>query len=637
MVKQGIGIKTLGQKRSNYKKIGLVGQGQFGKVYCAIERRTGELRALKELDHNRFSTRQFLREFRLLISLHHPNIVACEAIEHGVKSRQMVMDYCEGGTLRNLLESESKLSLRHCLKIITDILQGLDYAHSRGIVHCDIKPENILLQLQSDGWLAKISDFGVARLQEEIGGGNGDTGSPAYMAPERFYGKHVYASDLYAVGVILYEMVVGERPFSGIPKELLQAHLSQPLQIPDTVPFMLRSTLTTALQKLPQNRFASASEMLKAIHLAEAVTVATSSNASLLTTTLTCQILPFNPIDQEVLTTPVTQLAIGNQLVILGKVKQAECRWYPGGVLKGDLKQTWRVGLNQSLEKTQQLAEIQLTQRGCWLLTKARLASTTEREFNLYFLPLTTSGLAQTVGIAQNQPELFTLMTLQAEQMRIAADPQGKWLAYGAEHQSQSANYLNILRGEHALSLQEQHTQILSKNLLALVALNQRYVLAIKTHSPEQQPGCCLQVFSRWGRSLGQFDLPIQVRQVTPNFGNPGQFLSLDATDPSIGVLVHLYPWKVERLALGIEAHWLQPTPWGYVVADEEGQVLLLNFYGEKLARFQIPGMITAFSSFDKFGLMVATWSTEPEVGGRLYNIDLSKLGFDFRASNFSL
>jgi hypothetical protein len=127
------------------------------------------------------------------------------------------------------------------------------------------------------------------------------------------------------------------------------------------------------------------------------------------------------------------------------------------------------------------------------------------------------------------------------------------------------------------------------------------------------------------------------VRQVTPNFGNPGQFLSLDATDPSIGVLVHLYPWKVERLALGIQAHWLQPTPWGYVVADEEGQVLLLNFYGEKLARFQIPGMITAFSTFDKFGLMVATWSTEPEVGGMLYKIDLSKLGFDFRAYNFSL
>jgi serine/threonine protein kinase len=635
MANINFGIQTIGPKRSSYKTIGLVGQGQFGKVFCAIERRTGELKALKDLDQQRFPTKQFLREFRFLMGLRHPNIVVCEAIEHGPKSRQLVMDYCEGGTLRNLLESESKLSLRHCLKIITDVLQGLEYAHSRGIVHCDIKPENILLQVEADGWLAKISDFGVARLQDEISEGNGDTGSPAYMAPERFYGKHSYASDLYAVGVILYEMIVGERPFSGIPKELLQAHLSQPLQLPNSVPFMLRSTLTTALQKLPQSRFASATEMLKAIRLAETIASATNSNETLLTTTLTCEELPFKPIEFEPLTVPVTHLVVGKQQVVLGMVKQAECRWYQEDVLRGRLKQSWHLDFSQSLAKTQQLADIQLTQRGCWLLTKTRLSSTTEREYHLYFLPLTTSGLAQTVGIAQDQPELYTLMTLQAEQMLMVVDPQGKWLAYGvSQHQSLQANYLTLMRGEHALNLQEQPSQISTKNLSALVALNQRYGLVVKPQPGEQPSGCRLVVFSRWGRRMGQFHLPIQLRQVTSNPANPRQFLALDAADPSIGLLVHLYPWKVERLALGIQAHWLQPTPWGYVIADEEGQVLLLNFLGEKLARFRIPGMITAFSSFDKFGLMVATWSAAEGQGGMLYKIDLSQLGFDFRGYN---
>ena len=84
-------------------------------------------------------------------SLQHPNVVTCQALEHTQTGRYLVMDYCEGGTLRNLMESEVKLSLVQSLKLIADILGGIEHTHSRGIIHCDIKPENILLSLDTTG------------------------------------------------------------------------------------------------------------------------------------------------------------------------------------------------------------------------------------------------------------------------------------------------------------------------------------------------------------------------------------------------------------------------------------------------------------------------------------------------------
>ena len=259
---------------SKYQILHLLGQGQFGRVFCAVNRQTGELVALKELDRQRFPTRLFLRELGFLTTLQHPNIVSCRGLEYSPTGRYLMMDYCREGTLREFIESEEKSNLLQSLKLITDILSGLEYAHERDIVHCDLKPENILLETQDKGLTARISDFGIARLSKEVNSAKisgGDTGSPAYMAPERFYGHYSYASDIYAVGVILFELLVGERPFSGIFRDLRNAHLNQTITIPDTVPFVLRSTISKALQKLPQRRFESASEMLKSIQIATQV------------------------------------------------------------------------------------------------------------------------------------------------------------------------------------------------------------------------------------------------------------------------------------------------------------------------------------------------------------------------------
>ena len=265
------------QYQSKYQILHSLGQGQYGQVFCAMHRSTKKLVALKELDRQRFPTRMFLRELGFLVTLQHPNIVSCKGLEYSLTGRYLVMDYCQGGTLRELMESETKVDPCLSLKLIADILSGLEYARDRQVVHRDLKPENILLEPKGNSYTARIADFGIARLTgetSEIEMGLGDTGSPAYMSPEQFYGRYSYASDIYAVGVMLYELLVGERPFCGTYSELKKFHLSQQVNIPQTVPFLLRSTIANALQKLPQRRFRSAADMFKSIELARVVLTA---------------------------------------------------------------------------------------------------------------------------------------------------------------------------------------------------------------------------------------------------------------------------------------------------------------------------------------------------------------------------
>ena len=269
----------LRQPESKYCDLELVGQGQFGRVFRATHKISGQIVALKELETNRFPTAKFLRELHFLISLQHPNVVTFQGLEHTSTGRYLVMDYCDGGSLRNLMNREGKLSLALSLKLIINILAGLEHTHSRKIIHRDIKPENILLSQDTIGLIARVADFGMSKINHELSTDKQDdcAGSPAYMAPERFYGQYSPASDLYAVGIILFELVVGLRPFSGLPGELLKAHINQAVVIPETVPFLLRSTITKAMQKLPSNRFSSAPEMLKSVQLAVQVEDASSS------------------------------------------------------------------------------------------------------------------------------------------------------------------------------------------------------------------------------------------------------------------------------------------------------------------------------------------------------------------------
>lgn len=264
--------------QSQYEVMEQVGQGQFAQVFRGVHRETREEVALKQVSFKRSPPRQFLRELHLLARLHHPNIVKFHGLHYSQQGRYLVTDFCRAGTLRDRMEAAEPLKLVQSVKLVVDILSGLACAHHHGVVHCDLKPENILLTEQDGTLVAKIADFGVARLMEQIErelDGADIMGSPAYMAPECYYQKYTYAADVYAVGILLYELVVGDRPFSGPPGKLMSAHLNQPFVLPETIPFALQASITKALKRLPQQRFSNASEMLKSVHLALEILLAT--------------------------------------------------------------------------------------------------------------------------------------------------------------------------------------------------------------------------------------------------------------------------------------------------------------------------------------------------------------------------
>ncbi len=608
-------------KPSRYHLLGLVGQGQFGQVFCAVDRRTGDLVALKDLDHRRFPTKQFLRELRFLLSLRHPNIVACQTLEHKQNSRYLVMDYCEAGTLRSLLESVERLSLTQALKIITDILRGLEYAHQQGIIHCDIKPENILLKLEANGWTAQISDFGVARVsQEKMGENSGVTGSPAYMAPERFYGQYSPASDLYAVGVLLFEMIVGQRPFSGVPLDLMTAHLNRAVQVPTTIPYILRSTLTTALQKLPSRRFSSATEMLKSIQLAAEVEEISQTKGQLwLVSDSQGKKADFSSLRQEFLQSPITHLVVEGQQVYLCMADQLKCRTYTSDILQGQLDSQWQAFFPQPP------THLYLSRQSCFVLTQSRLKTRDNYSFSLYGLPRTSIPNQQNTDISTDALILFSLRGVQ---VLLSLDAAGQWMTYGVTTASDRPNQPVRLQMFQLPEMQPITSQVKIPQLSQVQALNRRYGVAIAQSSPEAlvEAGSRLHIYNRRGQAVTIFNLPVTLSQLTPSQISASRCLAIDADNLRVGLLIDFQPWRVQRIPLPIAPDFIRATPWGYVLADRQGQVVLLNDFGESIGSFQVPGPITAIATFEIYGLLIATWQS---IEGVLYTVDLRELKLD--------
>jgi serine/threonine protein kinase len=634
---------------SKYRLLGLVGQGQFGRVYCAVDRKKGRLVALKELDPNRFPTKQFLRELRFLLSLSHPNIVTCRALEHGKHGRCLVMDYCEGGTLRSLMETAGQLHPSHALSLVTDVLQGLEYAHNQGIIHCDIKPENILLGLQPSGWVAHVTDFGVARLVQELGdSSSGHTGSPAYMAPERFYGQYSYGSDLYAVGVLLFELLTGYRPFTGMPGELMSAHLNQLVEIPETVPFLMRSILSTALQKLPHRRFASASEMLKAVRLAaEVETTASQGNSLLVTPTVNWAACPFQAVRQQRLTLPITRLAVTTNQVWTAEITRVTCDTYEASALDSEPIAHWQTTLPHPVAQFHPLST------GCLTLTQSHRLP----EINHTLYQIAGSSNQDSSGLrtieqdiaalnlqALAHPTAYTLFSICRPKLLMAVDPAAKWVAMmsvpkvasetkGLE-QTKNSEHLTFLKlsalaadaitSKPAVAISELEIAEAS----ALISLNRRLCLAIASHSDAATPRkTLLQVINRRGKLVGTLSLPMGLRQVTRSARSDFELFAIEEHKSPCGLLINLKPWKVVRVPLAIDPNFVQATSWGYILADFRGQVLLLSDCGEQIGGFQVPMTITAIAAVEPYGLLVATWDS---TDGILYTIDLKALNLDF-------
>ncbi len=600
-------------KRSQYRLLGLVGQGQFGRVFCAVHRQTGRLVALKRLDHGRFSTAQFLRELRFLLSLRHANIVACQSIEHAPTGRHLVMDYCEGGTLRSLMKEDLRLSVSQSLKLVIDVLEGLAHAHDRGIVHCDIKPENILLTVQSRGWTAKISDFGIARLSQAIEGRETEnTGSPAYMAPERFYGNYSPTSDLYSVGILLHELLSGHRPFSGTPAELMAAHLNQPVKLPDTIPAIWQPLIATALQKLSARRFQSAEEMLLAIR---AIAPPPKIQFSLLQAINKPPDCLFQAQHQQPLGQPVKALAVSGNFLYRAEAQQVCLIPYPTGFLVAEAASIASLTLAQA---TDQLEALLLRPQGCFAIGR--------RSLHL-IQPASDDRISQ-----------FQKCLELPQDSAIAIAPQGNWaaiLTLDQAHQSYNLTFESLTSSPITLAnCYVQAAKDLGSALPRLVPLDQRHLAIVSLSSevalnpqfePASERNTLITVLTRRGNEIGSLLLPLQLKHLTLT-AIPYQLLAIDRSHPELLVLIDLKPYRITRLAAGIVPDFLAVTDWGYIVANRQGEISLLDLEGRQVGLITAPAPITAIAPFEQHGLWVATWAGDQ---GNLYAIDLRDVGAD--------
>jgi eukaryotic-like serine/threonine-protein kinase len=199
-----------GQLLGKYKILSTIGSGGFGTVYLAEDTWIDKKVALKVPHKQSLDFGELLREPRLLASLNHPNIVAVLTAEKQENVFFIVMEYVPGETLESIVASAGALDLAVALDYACQICNAVDHAHRHGVLHRDLRPSNVIV---SGNGLAKVADFGTSRFLEIAAHGTTVIGSPPYMAPEQFQGKAVFASDVYSLGVTLFQMLTGDLPY----------------------------------------------------------------------------------------------------------------------------------------------------------------------------------------------------------------------------------------------------------------------------------------------------------------------------------------------------------------------------------------------------------------------------------------
>ncbi|OFV79385.1 MAG: hypothetical protein A2Y78_15150 [Acidobacteria bacterium RBG_13_68_16] len=260
-----------GAKLGGYELQSVLGRGGMATTYRARRTGDGQTVAVKVphdgcLAEERFIAR-FLREGKLGEQLHHPNIVRIYAAGEEKGRPFLAMELVSGRTLKELLRQHGPLPPRRALEIARDIAEALDYAHAKGVIHRDLKPENVMVL--PDGTL-KVMDFGIARLSDQPGltSSNLFLGTPLYAAPEMVDPKSIdHRVDLYALGIILYEMLEGVVPFNAdSPYRVLEMHMRTPLPAREALPHPVPARMWAVVQRLcekdPAARYPSAEVLL---------------------------------------------------------------------------------------------------------------------------------------------------------------------------------------------------------------------------------------------------------------------------------------------------------------------------------------------------------------------------------------
>ena len=249
-----------------------IGQGAFATVYLAMDARHDRQVAVKVLNAEQGSDTgelRFVREIRMLARLQHPNILPLHDSGHVEALLYYLMPYISGETLRVRINRERQLPIDAAVQICCEAADGLSYAHAQGIIHRDIKPENILLS----GGHAVIADFGIARAIDVAGvqaltrTGMGGPGTPAYMSPEQLLGDQPLdgRTDIYSLGCVLYEMLVGKPPFTG--KEGFVKRFTEspppPSSLRKDVPRWLDAVISRMVARNPEQRYGRAEELVR--------------------------------------------------------------------------------------------------------------------------------------------------------------------------------------------------------------------------------------------------------------------------------------------------------------------------------------------------------------------------------------
>jgi serine/threonine protein kinase len=257
-----------------YRIVEQVGQGGMATIYKAYQPSMDRYVAVKILPahfaHDPKFVARFNREAQTIAKLEHKNIIPVHDYgdENGVT--YLVMRYLDSGTLKDVMAA-GRLTIADVVEIMTQVCAALDYAHRQGVIHRDVKPANVLIDREGAAYL---SDFGIARVLEgasNLTDTGGAVGTPAYMAPEQSMGGAIDArTDIYALGVILYEMLVGRPPYQAdTPMAVVLAHIHEPLPSPRVVnpalPEPFEKVILKALAKDPADRYQSAGEMATAL------------------------------------------------------------------------------------------------------------------------------------------------------------------------------------------------------------------------------------------------------------------------------------------------------------------------------------------------------------------------------------
>ena len=261
--------KRLDGRYEIHELLGVGGMAYVYKAYDNIEKRWVAIKILKEeLAGNSDFLRRFRNESKAIAVLSHPNIVKVYDVSFGDRIQYIVMEYIDGITLKQYIEQQGEIKWREALYFTVQILRALQHAHEKGIIHRDIKPQNIMLL--EDGTI-KVTDFGIARFSQAETQTMTDKaiGSVHYIAPEQARGGYINdKADIYSVGVVLYEMLTGQLPFVAdnavsVAIMQMQAEPTPPSRINPSIPKGLEEITMHAMEKNPAQRFPSAADMLE--------------------------------------------------------------------------------------------------------------------------------------------------------------------------------------------------------------------------------------------------------------------------------------------------------------------------------------------------------------------------------------